>query len=208
MHFPLFIELEGRPCLVVGGGPVAVRKAQALAECGAKVTVVAGTNGQDARSTGKATGVNGQDARSTWEGSFCGTGVPPVHVVRRNFTDGDVEGMSLVVSATNDRAVNRCVAELCRARGVPVNVVDDPANCTFIFPAVVRKGPMTVAVSSGGACPVAAKMVRDKVAGALPDDFVAAVERLGNERENLKRDYPDPQVRRRVCEEALKRWKD
>ena len=194
MHFPLFIELEGRPCLVVGGGPVAVRKAQALAECGAKVTVVAG--------------VNGQDARSTREDAFCGTGVSPVHVMRRNFADADVEGMALVVSATNDRAVNRRVADLCKARGIPVNVVDDPANCTFIFPAVVRKGPMTVAVSSGGACPVAAKLVRDRVAEALPDDFVAAVERLGKERENLKRNYPDPQVRRRVCEEALKRWKD
>ena len=194
MHFPLFIELEGRPCLVVGGGPVAVRKTQALVECGAKVTVVAGTNGQGARLSG--------------EDSFGGTGVSPVRVVRRDFADGDVEGMALVVSATNDRAVNRRVAELCEARGVPVNVVDDPANCTFIFPAVVRKGPMTVAVSSGGACPVAAKMVRDKVAAALSDDFVAAVGRLGNERENLKRDYPDPQVRRRVCEEALKRWKD
>lgn len=194
MHFPLFIELEGRPCLVVGGGPVAVRKTQALVECGAKVTVVAGTNGQGARLSG--------------EDSFGGTGVSPVRVVRRDFADGDVEGMTLVVSATNDRAVNRRVAELCEARGVPVNVVDDPANCTFIFPAVVRKGPMTVAVSSGGACPVAAKMVRDKVAAALSDDFVAAVGRLGNERENLKRDYPDPQVRRRVCEEALKRWKD
>ena len=172
MHFPLFIELEGRPCLVVGGGPVAVRKAQALAECGAKVKTVAP--------------------------EACG----------RSFEDADVEGMTLVVSATNDRAVNRHVAELCKARGVPVNVVDDPENCTFIFPAVVRKGPMTVAVSSGGACPVAAKLVRDRVARSLPDDFVAAVERLGNERENLKRNYPDPQVRRRVCEEALKRWKD
>ena len=172
MHFPLFLELEGRPCLVVGGGPVAVRKARALADCGAQVKTVA------------------------------------PEVSGRAFEDGDIEGMALVVSATNDRAVNRRVAELCRARGIPVNVVDDPANCTFIFPAVVRKGPMTVAVSSGGACPVAAKMVRDKVAGCLPDDFIAAVGRLGNERENLKRDYPDPQARRRACEEALKRWKD
>lgn len=172
MHFPLFLELEGRPCLVVGGGPVAVRKAQALAGCGARVKMVAP--------------------------EVCG----------RTFEDGDVGGMALVVSATNDRALNRRVAELCKAKGIPVNVVDDPANCTFIFPAVVRKGPMTVAVSSGGACPVAAKMVRDKVARCLPDDFVAAVGRLGSERENLKRDYPDPQARRRVCEEALKRWKD
>ena len=172
MHFPLFLELDGKPCLVVGGGNVAARKASALREFGAKVVTVAP--------------------------EVCG----------RGFADADVEGMALVVAATDDADVNRHVAELCKAKGIPVNVVDDPANCTFIFPAIARKGPLTVAVSSGGACPVAAKLVRDRVAGALPDDFVAAVERLGKERENLKRNYPDPQVRRRVCEEALKRWKD
>ena len=172
MHFPLFIELESKPCLVVGSGAVASRKAKVLSDYGARVTVVSPET--------------------------CG----------RGFEDADVEGVSLVVAATDDRALNRRVADLCKARGIPVNAVDDPANCTFFFPAVFRKGPIVAAVSSGGACPVAAKLVRDKVAGALPDDFVAAVERLGDERENLKRDYPDPQVRRRVCEEALKRWKD
>ena len=172
MHFPLFIDLESKPCLVVGAGKVAARKVGTLRAFGAEVTTVAP--------------------------EVCG----------RGFADADVEGMALVVAATDDRALNRRVADLCKARGIPVNAVDDPENCTFIFPAVVRRGPMTVAVSSGGACPVAAKLVRDRVAGSLPDDFVAAVERLGNERENLKRNYPDPQVRRRVCEEALKRWKD
>ena len=172
MPFPLFVDFADKPCLVVGGGSVAARKAKALADFGARVTVVAPET--------------------------CG----------REFVDADVEGMTLVVAATDDAAVNRHVAEVCRARGVWVNVVDDPANCTFVFPAVLRKGPMTVAVSSGGACPVAAKMVRDKVVAALPDDFIAAVGRLGDERENLKRNYPDPQERRRICEEALKRWKD
>ena len=172
MPFPLFVDLADKPCLVVGCGSVAARKAKALADFGARVTVVAPET--------------------------CG----------REFADADVEGMTLVVAATDDAAVNRHVAEVCRARGVWVNVADDPANCTFLFPAICRKGPIVAAVSSGGACPVAAKMVRDKVAAALSDDFVAAVGRLGNERENLKRDYPDPQVRRRVCEEALKQWKD
>ena len=172
MLFPLFLELEGRPCLVVGGGPVALRKAKALEDCGARVTVVAP--------------------------EVCG----------RGFADADVEGMTLVLAATNDRALNRRVADLCRARGIPVNAVDDPANCTFVFPAVLRKGPMTVAVSSGGACPVAAKMVRDKVGRLMADDFVSEVGRLGREREQLKRDFPDPQARKRVCEEALRKWND
>ena len=185
MRFPLFIELADRPCLVVGGGAVALRKAEALADYGARVIMVAGR----AR--------NGQDARCPRE---------EVSVVKRNFADGDVEGMTLVVAATDDPAVNRRVADLCKAKGIPVNVVDDPANCTFVFPAIARKGPMTVAVSSGGACPVAAKLVRDKAGRLLEDDFVAEVERLGCEREELKRRFPDPQTRRKHCEEVLEKW--
>ena len=170
MPFPLFVDLADKPCLVVGCGSVAARKAKALADFGAKVTVVAPET--------------------------CG----------RGFADADVEGMTLVVAATDDAAVNRHVAEVCRQRGVWVNVVDDPANCTFLFPAICRKGPIVAAVSSGGACPVAAKMVRDKVARLISDDFADEVARLGRKRENLKRDYPDPQERKRVCEEALKKW--
>ena len=172
MLFPLFMELSGRRCLVVGGGKVANRKAAALRNCGAVVTQVAP--------------------------EVCG----------RGFEDGDIEGMTLVVTATDDPALNRHVADLCRRRGIPVNVVDDPANCTFVFPAVFRKGPITAAISSGGACPVAAKLVRDKVARQVPDDFVAAVERLGGEREELKRRFPDPRRRRAHCEEVLAKWSD
>jgi len=171
-HFPLFLDLEGRPCLVVGGGAVAARKSKALADCGARVVQVAP--------------------------EVCG----------RGFVDTDVEGMTLVVSATDDPDVNRHVADLCKAKGIPVNVVDDPANCTFLFPAVCRRGPLTVAVSSGGASPVAAKLVRDKAERLLADDFIAVVERLGREREELKRKYPDPQERRRASERELEKWKD
>lgn len=172
MKFPLFLELGGRPCLVVGGGAVAARKAKALATFGAKVVQVAP--------------------------EICG----------RGFEEDDVKGMTLVVAATDEPAVNRHVADVCRTKGIPVNVVDDPANCTFFFPALCRKGPLTVAVSSGGACPVAAKIVRDKAARLMEDDFVAEVGRLGREREELKKRYPDPQARRKHCEEVLSKWKD
>ena len=179
MHFPMFVELEAKPCLVVGGGEIAVRKAAVLRSFGAEVTVVAPeTNGRDAR----------------W--------------VRRSFEDHDVEGQTLVVAATDDAALNRHVSELCKARGVPVNVVDDPKNCTFVFPAIFRKGPIVAAVSSGGASPVAAKLVRDRIGRLVPDEFAAAVADQGARREELKRKYPDPQERKRICEEELAEWKD
>ena len=179
MHFPMFVELEAKPCLVVGGGEIAARKAAVLRSFGAEVTVVAPE-------------MNGRDAR--W--------------VRRGFEDRDVEGQTLVVAATDDVALNRHVSELCKARGIPVNVVDDPKNCTFVFPAIFRKGPIVAAVSSGGASPVAAKLVRDRIGRLVPDEFAAAVADQGARREELKRKYPDPQERKRICEEELAEWKD
>ena len=200
MHFPLFVELGDRPCLVVGGGKVAVRKAAMLRGFGAAVTVVAPTlNGQDARSPMNVAPEVCEELSTALEGS---------RLLSRAFLDADVEGQALVVAATDDAWLNAHVAALCKARGIPVNVVDDPPNCTFIFPAVFRKGPIVAAVSSGGASPVAAKLVRDKVSRLVTDDFVAAVESQGARRQELKKNYPDPQKRRRVCEEELAKWKD
>ena len=167
----MYMELGGKPCLVVGGGAVATRKMKTLEKFGAKVVQIAPEIGG------------------------------------RGFEDDDIEGMELVVAATDNPSVNVHVSVLCKMKGIPVNVVDDPRNSTFIFPAIARKGPLTVAVSSGGTCSVAAKLVRDKAARHLEDDFVAAVERLGELREQLKKDYPDPQIRRQVCEKELAKWK-
>ena len=172
MYFPLFLDISGKPCLVVGGGPVAARKAGVLREFGARVVQVSPET--------------------------CG----------RAFADSDIDGMELVVSATGDPAVNRHVADLCRGKGIPVNVVDDPANCTFFFPAICRKGPMVVAVSSGGACPAAASLVRDKASRLMPDGFIDAVERLGRDREKLKARYRDLSERKKACLEELEKWSD
>ena len=189
MHFPMFVELEAKPCLVVGGGEIAARKAAVLRSFGAEVTVVAPEmNGRDARSP-----MNADERNVRW--------------MRRGFEDRDVEEQTLVVAATDDVALNRHVSELCKARGIPVNVVDDPKNCTFVFPAIFRKGPVVAAVSSGGASPVAAKLVRDRIGRLVTDEFAAAVADQGARREELKRKYPDPQERKRICEEELAEWK-
>lgn len=126
----------------------------------------------------------------------------------RGFDDADVDGMTLVVAATDDRGVNRRVAAACRRRGVPVNVVDDAGLSTFFFPAVAVKGPFVVAVSTGGRCPVAARMLRDRLAGAVDGGFADAVRRLGEGRDELKRKVPDAGARREYCEKELERWKD
>lgn len=182
MLLPLFIEFEGRKCLIVGGGAVAVRKARSLAAAGARVCIVAP------------------------EADAALASIAGCDIAFRTFVPEDVQGCALVVVATDDRDLNRRVSDICRERGIPVNAVDDPANCTVHFPAVCRRGPITIAVSSGGTCPVAAKVARDRAGRSIPDGFVAAAERLGARREELKKEYPDPGERMRFCEEELKEW--
>lgn len=181
MLFPVFVDMEGRHCLVVGGGAVAARKVRTLRAFGACVTVVASEIVAE-----------------------IGNGV---EIVRRPFSEGDVDGAFLVVVATDDHALNAEISDLCRRRNIPVNVVDDPALCSFTFPAIAQRGPIVAGVSSGGACPVATQVVRDWVDVRLTDDFVSAVERLGQAREELKRRFPDPGARKEFCEKELSKWR-
>lgn len=120
-HFPLFVDLTGRRCVVVGGGTIAARRAGVLSRFGAQVVVVA----------------------PAWTGD-----VPAAQWVARCYAPGDLEGAFLAVAATDDRAVNRQVGEDAKARGIPVTVADCRAECTFFFPAVCEAGGAVAGVIS------------------------------------------------------------
>lgn len=180
-YFPLFIELEAKPCLIVGGGPVALRKAEKLLSYGARLTAVA------------------PDFATGWEA--LPDALPGrVTLRRRAFCPADVDGQTLVIAATNDAAVNAAVAAQCRAAHIPVNAVDDPENCTFLFPALVRRGALSVGISTGGASPTAAASVRRRIEDALPEggaweqilDFLAA------QRPRVKACVPDEKARAKI----------
>ncbi len=163
-YYPLFMDLAGRPCLVVGAGAVAARKARSLLDCGARVTVV---------------GVRPAAAFRALERR----GV----VVRdRRFRASDVGRQALIIAATDDRAVNAAVAAAARRKGIPVNAVDDPEHCSFIVPAVVTRGDLTVAISTGGRSPAAARLVKELIAGILGDEYAALVRLLGAHRGRMK----------------------
>lgn len=140
--YPINLILDGRPCLVVGGGPVAARKAEGLLACGALVLVVAPEVGEEVRALGE-----GYPDTLSWHD--------------RPFGADDVQGRFLVIAATNDRVSNRAVASAAGAVPVWVNVADDPDVCTFILPAIKREGPVTVAVSTAGHSPALAGWIRD-----------------------------------------------
>jgi len=185
-YYPVFLDLSDQPCLVVGGGPVAEGKVAGLLAAGARVTVVSPT--VTARLAGWAA-----------EGRL-------LHLARE-YRAGDVEGRRLALVATDDGAVTREVVAEGRARSVWVNAADEPARCDFILPAVIRRGRLVVAVSTGGASPAAARAIREELEGYLTEEHAALVELAAEAREDLRRRgvSPGPARWRGALDERLRR---
>ena len=163
--FPVMLDLEGRECLVVGAGVVAARKVAGLLDAGARVTVVSPVLAPAVLDIAR-------DGRLRWW--------------PREYAKGDVTGFALVMVATDDEAVNALVAAEARERSIWVNCADDPARCDFILPSVLRRGPLTVAVSTGGASPTVAHMVREELELVLPSDYGALTEVVADVRRALR----------------------
>ena len=165
-YYPICVDMAGRPCLVVGGGPVAERKVAGLLEAGACLTVVSPTV------TRRLDGWAGQ-GRIRWR--------------RRGYVAGDLVGQSLAFVATDDRAVTADVARDARRAGVLANAADDPPHCDFILPAVLRRGELTVTVSTGGASPALSRAVRDELDAYLArEDYAALVAVAADARQALR----------------------
>ena len=164
-YFPLFADLRGRPCLVVGGGEVALRKVRLLLSAGAAVTV----NAPELHPTLAAWARDGSIA----------------HAPGR-FDPALLAGRWLAIAATDERAVNRKVWSEGARRGLLVNSVDDPASSSFIVPAIVDRSPLVVAVSSGGAAPVLARRLRQWLETALPHRLGALARLAGELRHKAK----------------------
>jgi uroporphyrin-III C-methyltransferase / precorrin-2 dehydrogenase / sirohydrochlorin ferrochelatase len=181
-YYPMFMKLTGRPCLVVGGGNVAMRKVTLLRKAGAQVTVVAPELCLELAAL--------RD-RGTIE-----------HLARR-FEDSDVEGRVLVVASTDDEEVNRHISEVATARFVPVNVVDRPELCTFITPSMIDRSPLQVAISTGGASPVLARLMRSRIESFIPATYGRLAALVEGFRDRVKARLPDTELRRRFWERLL-----
>ncbi len=178
-YLPIFADVRNKLCLVVGGGEVAKRKADVLLEAGANVRVVAP---QIEPMLAEQKGVKAIVAR---------------------FDPHHLEGVTLVIAATNDRKVNQQVSELARARNIPVNVVDDPELCSFIMPAILDRSPLMVAFSSGGASPVLTRMMRGKLETMIPQNYSLLAAFAERFRELVKQRVTNPAKRRIFWENAL-----
>ena len=166
-YYPVFLDIAGRPCLVVGGGKVAERKVRSLLSAGADVTVLS-----PRLTEGLKRLVSKKD-------------VDRVRHIPRRYSPGDLEGYFLVISATNSKETNRQVYEDAEDFNVLLNVVDHPEACNFIVPSVVERGELKVAISTSGKSPFLAKTLRNALENALPQELVTFVEILGAVRNKL-----------------------
>jgi uroporphyrin-III C-methyltransferase/precorrin-2 dehydrogenase/sirohydrochlorin ferrochelatase len=174
-YFPLFLDLRDRPVLVVGGGNVAERKCALLRAAGARVTLVAPE-------------LNGSLESAVREGTVAHR--------RGSFEARDADGCTLVVAATDDHAVNASAAAAARARNIPVNVVDDPALSSFIVPSIIDRSPVQIAVSTGGASPVLARLLRERLESLLEESLGRLAEFADGWRLRLRRALPGVGERR------------
>lgn len=163
--YPLFLELAGRACVVIGGGAVAERKVEGLLQVEASVTVISPTL---------------SDRLEAWktEGR--------IRHLRRDYGPGDLAGSQLAFVATDDGDVNAAVAREGRERGVWVNAADDPAHCDFILPSVLRRGPLAVAVATGGSSPALSRAVREELEAYFTPDYTVLAEIAAEVRRDLK----------------------
>jgi len=181
-YLPIFLDLRGQRCLMVGGGEVAARKTDLLLQAGARVHSVAPRLGD----TLQALVDGGRITHRTGE-----------------FRESDLDGACLVIAASDDRSVNARAAAEADRRGVPVNVVDDPALCRFIMPAIVDRSPVLAAVSTGGASPVLARLIRGRLEALIPSGFGRLAALAGEFRDAVKARIADPGQRRRFWEGVL-----
>lgn len=181
-YFPISLKLTQQPCLVVGAGSCAARKIELLARAGAKITVVA----RDISSQVVAM----QTSHN-------------LTIQQKDFEASDLSNFKLVISATNDMATNQFVSECAKAKGIWVNVVDNPALCDFIFPAIVDRAPLTIAISSGGASPVLARLLRAKIETVIPPAYGTLAKLAEKFRETVKQKITVPSNRRIFWENVL-----
>jgi precorrin-2 dehydrogenase len=155
--YPIFLNLSGRRCVVVGGGKVAGRKTRKLLQARARVVVISPEIGAELESVA-------------------------VEVHRRPYREGDLEGAYLAFAATDSREVNAAVAREGKERDIPVNVADRPSEGDFALPSTLRRGGLQVAVSTGGASPNLARRIKDELERVFGPEWAGIVEELGRSR--------------------------
>ena len=176
-YYPVYLDLTGRECLVVGGGDVAERKIFSLLEAGAKVKVVSPV-------------VTGRIRRLAEDSS--------ITLVLREYRPGDLKGVFLAISATDNPDTNRAITGEAKQNNILLNVVDSPAECNFIVPSVVRRGDLVISISTFGKSPALARKIRERIQRDYGEEYGPLLEILGFCRNPVIKLVPDIETRGRI----------
>jgi precorrin-2 dehydrogenase/sirohydrochlorin ferrochelatase len=182
MFYPAFIDLENRDVLVVGGGIVAERKVETLLETGARITVVSPQITEQLQNYAHSNRLT---------------------IRQRDFTPSDVDGVTLIISATDDPTTQSEVASIAASKNILVNTVDKPELCSFIVPAILRRGDITIAISTSGKSPSLAAELRSRLDRILSDDIARTARVLGAVRQEVHQQFADSDERKRVFDSII-----
>ncbi|HJQ39125.1 MAG TPA: bifunctional precorrin-2 dehydrogenase/sirohydrochlorin ferrochelatase [Thermoanaerobaculia bacterium] len=181
-YYPIFLDIENREVLIIGGGNVCARKAETMMKYGARVTVVS---------------PEFTDEIEEWarEGKLA--------IQRKHYEESDLEGANIVIASTDDTGVNEQIAADCRKRKIPVNVVDVTPLCEFIVPAIVDKGSVHIAISTEGKSPALARTLKEDLQRLIGPEYAEVNDVLGTLREEAKRVLPTDVDRKRFFDGIL-----
>lgn len=177
-YFPFFVDVENQNCLVVGGGVVALRKIEKLLPFNPNITVVSPKVHKEILS------------------------IKNINIIKRKFDFNDLKEKSFVITATDDKVLNKEIYNSCKENNIPVNTVDDKDNCSFIFPALAKNNGVTVAISTSGKSPLYAKYLRKKIENLIQDSE-SIVDNLSKYREKIKNEISLEENRKVAFEKLL-----
>lgn len=181
-YLPIFIDIKQKPCLVVGGGDIALRKINLLLKANAAVTCV---------------------SKECCDGIEKLVKNNQITYIEKAFEVSDIDRQVLIVSATDDSTLNTHVSELAKVANIPVNVVDSPDLCSFIMPSIVDRSPIVIAISSAGKAPVLARLIRAKLESTIPHAYGKLAELAGNFRDQVKAKFNNIEDRRYFWEKTF-----
>ena len=181
-HLPIFFDIHLKPCLVVGAGSIAARKIELLLKANAKVIVVAKNIGTEVSAIEEQGGIR---------------------CLLKEFEATDLKDIRLVIAATDNAKVNASISVIAQEKNIPVNVVDNPKLCSFLMPSIIDRGPVQIAISTGGASPVLARLLRSKLEASIPAAYGELARLVQNYRRNVKEAFSNVDLRRRFWESVL-----
>ncbi len=181
-YYPVNLDINGRSCLVVGGGAVATRKVKALLDCGARVTVVSLEFTEALREMGR---------------------LKQVALIERTYAQKDLDGRFLVIGATSDETLNRRISADAASKNMLCNIADVPAICNFILPSVIRRGDLVIAVSTSGKSPAFAKMLRAGLEEQFGEEYALFLTLMGAIRKKLLSTEHAPEFHKPLFERLI-----